>query len=331
MTELLITYPAGSTAESTTVVAVTRGSGHLLFAVDRTPCHPESPRWPDQPADRCTVSTTAEAEAVSVECLEGFLRVGELDVGEPGAEKPAKGELGASEPKGSEPEASRPKRPEPEGSEPGTGEPRDDERAEPAIPCVVHRAPADLEIGVGDEVLLGVDESYRELISASHSRCHLVSLALNAALARAWRKEPPARDSLGNPDFDKLAIVSSTIREHGSEDIYRVGKSLRKTGFSADVLDDVQALAHEVSAIAGRWLQSEPEIEVTPGRCRLEERRTWSCALPEGVASFPCGGTHPMRLEPENEPSVTITWDPEERRLRMVAGAAIPVRQSVYD
>ncbi len=321
MTELLITYPAGSTAESSTVVALTRGEGHLLFAVDRTPCHPESPRWPDQPADRCTVSTTAEAEAVAVECLEGFLRASKLEIGEPRA-KPRAEKQTEGEPERSEPGADE---------EPPADEERGDEEAVQTIPCVVHRASADLAIHVGDEVRLSVDEDYRELVSVSHSRCHLVSLALNAALAPAWRKEPPARDSLGNPDFDKLAIVSSKIGEHGSEDVYRVGKSLRKAGFSADLLSDTGALALQVSASAGRWLQSDPEIEVTPGRCRLQERRTWSCALPEGVASFPCGGTHPTRLEPENEPSVTITWDPEERRLRMIAGAAIPVRQSVYD
>jgi alanyl-tRNA synthetase len=298
MTELLITYPAGSTAETSTVLAVTPSGGALLFAVERTPCHPESPRWPDQPADRCTVSTSARAEAVAVECLEGFLRDGEL----------------------------------------GVGEPREEERAEQAVACVVHRAPADLAIAVGDEVRLSVDERYRHLVSASHSRCHLVSLALNAALAEAWRKEPPARDSLGNPDFDKLAIVSSRIDEAGSVDVYRIGKHVRKRGFSADALSDPEALARDVSRIAERWLQSSPEIVVTPGRCRLEERRTWSCALSEGVASFPCGGTHVTRLEPRDLPAVSIAWDPEERRLAMtasaavdVASAAVSVRQSVYD
>jgi alanyl-tRNA synthetase len=302
MTELLITYPAGSTAESSTVLAVTPSGGQLLFAVGRTPCHPESPRWPDQPADRCTVSAPGHGEAVAVavavECLEGFLREGDLRVGEP----------------------------------------LDGDGADKAIPCVVHRAPADLAIDVGDEVRLSVDERYRHLVSISHSRCHLVSLALNAALAEAWRKEPPARDSLGNPDFDKLAIVSSRIDETGSVDVYRIGKHVRKKGFSADALSDPEALAREVGQIAERWLQSNPEIVVTPGRCRLEERRTWSCALSEGVASFPCGGTHVTHLQAEDWPAVSIAWDPVERRLAMtaspavdVASAAVSVRQSVYD
>jgi len=305
MTDLLITYPTGSTAESSTVVALTRGDERLLFAVERTPCHPESPRWPDQPADRCTVS--GPFAAVEVECLEGFLRGGELGLGEP-ADTDGAGTANAD----------------------GTGT-ANAEGAGAAISCVVHRAPADLAIAVGERVRLSVDEGYRELLSASHSRCHLVSLALNAALAQAWRKDPPARDSLGNPDFDKLAIVSSKIDEHGSVDVYRVGKHLRKAGFSADALSDAEALAQQVSAIAGRWLQSGPEIVVTPGLCRLNERRTWSCELPEGTASFPCGGTHATRMAPDEDLAVAITWDPGARRLAMVAGGAVSAEHGVYD
>ncbi len=283
MTELLITYPAGSTAESSTVVAVGGMGPHVLFAVERTPCHPESPRWPDQPADRCTL--TGPSEQAPVECLEGYLRGAELGLGE----------------------------------------------LPQAIRCVVHRAPGNLAIEPGEEVTLSVDERYRESVSRSHSRCHLASLALNAALADAWRKAPPARDSLGNPDFDKLAILTSRIDEHGSVDVYRVGKHVRKAGFSADALSEPEALAREVARIAGRWLQSTPAIAVTPGICRLEERRTWSCELPEGTASFPCGGTHVKRMAPNEGLAVAISWDPQERRLQMTARSDILEGQSVYD
>jgi len=81
MTDLLVTYPAGSTAESSTVAAVTRANGRALFAVARTPCHPESPRWPDQPADRCTLKVSGAR--VPVECREGRLLGGELSVAAP--------------------------------------------------------------------------------------------------------------------------------------------------------------------------------------------------------------------------------------------------------
>lgn len=275
MTDLLVTYPAGSTAESSAVAAVTHADGQVLFAVAQTPCHPLSPRWPDQPADRCTLRTNGTQ--MPVQCREGFLWDGELSIGEP-----------------------------------------PDEDAE-AVPCVLHSAPLEVELCVGEQVELGVDEPYRMALSLSHSRCHLVSLALNAALREAWRKDPGARDSLGNPDFDKLAIVSSSIDEHGSLDSYRVGKHLRKSGFLAESLEDPPALASTVRSIVQGWLLSSPGISVSPGRCRLEERRTWSCELPEGTARFPCGGTHPSRLRADEELHVEISWDAAERRLAMRA------------
>ena len=275
MIDLLVTYPAGSTAESSAVAALTREDGQVLFAVAQTPCHPLSPRWPDQPADRCTLAVNGTE--TSVRCDEGFLLGEVLQVGEPPAENPA------------------------------------------AVPCVVHNVPAEVALNVGEQVELRVDEDYRGALSLSHSRCHLVSLALNAALRDAWRKEPPARDSLGNPDFDKLAIVSSSIDEHGSLDSYRVGKSMRKVGFLAEVLEDTEALASTVRGIAQEWLLSSPEVSVTPGRCPLHERREWSCALPSGAARFPCGGTHPSHLQPDAELRVKILWDSAERGLSMRA------------
>jgi alanyl-tRNA synthetase len=302
MTDLLVTYPAGSIAESSTVAAVTRVNGRALFAVARTPCHPESPRWPDQPADRCTLE--ADGAKVPVECREGWLLGGELSVAAPPREPTGEDSTGKDS-TGKDSTA--------------TGEAASAQGDTGAIPCVVHSVPAELAPVVGEQVALSVDEPYREALSRSHSRCHLVSLALNAALAEAWRRDPPARDSLGNPDFDQLAITASTIDEHDSLDEYRVGRHLRKSGFLAESLSDPEALASAVEDIARRWLQSSPRISVRPGECALRERRTWSCALPEGTASLPCGGTHPDRLAPEPDLRVQIAWDPERRRLAMRA------------
>ena len=282
MPELLVTYPAGSTAESSAVAAVTRVDGSALFAVARTPCHPESPRWPDQPEDRCMLQ--ANGAETPVEVREGYLLGGELAVG-----RPAEG-LDARE-----------------------------DPALQALACVVHSVPAELAPAVGTQVALRVQESYRQALSRNHSRCHLVSLALNAALREAWRKDPLARDSLGHPDFDKLAITSSKIDEHGSLDSYRIGKHLRKSGFSVEALSDPEALAQAVIAITRAWLLSSPTIKVSPGECPLDERRTWSCELPQGTASFPCGGTHPSAMEPDDNLEVAISWDPGERRLQMQA------------
>lgn len=277
MTELLVTYPAGSTAESSTVAALTRVDGQVLFAVKRTPCHPESPRWPDQPQDRCLLET--DGTRISVGVQEGYLLGAELGVGAL-----------------------------PEEVNPAC-----------AVSCVVHGIPTGLAPAVGEQVTMRVEEGYREALSRNHSRCHLVSLALNAALKDAWRKDPPARDSLGNPDFDKLAIVSSKIDEHGSLDSYRIGKHLRKSGFSVEALSDSEALSEVVANITKGWLLSSPSISVTPGECALSERRTWTCELPQGTASFPCGGTHPSAMEPDEGLEVAISWGPDERRLQMRA------------
>lgn len=298
MTELLVTYPAGSTVERSTVAAVTRSDGHALFAVRRTPCHPRSPRWPDQPEDRCTLERNGTQTATSVQ--EGYLLGGELSLGRP----PEKQASAAGES-----ESAR----ESSAEEPGL--------ARGPLACVVHSVPAELAPAVGELLTLHVDERYREALSRSHSRCHLVSLALNAALREAWRKEPPARDSLGNPDFDKLAILSSKIDEGGSLDSYRVGKHVRKSGFSVEALSDPEALAGQVKDLAQTWLLSSPAISVTPGECPLAERRTWICELPGATASFPCGGTHPSRMEPDEGLDVEIAWDPAERRLEMRAGS----------
>jgi alanyl-tRNA synthetase len=281
MPDLLVSYPGGATAERTPVLALTRTPTAVLFAVARTPCHPESPRWPDQPADRCALQL--DDAAVAVECHEGSLKSGGNGDGNGG------GELSLQAP------------------EPDSG----------AVGCVVHHAPADLDIELGQEVTLSVDEDYRELLSRSHSRCHLVTLALNHALADAWRKDPGRHDSLGSPDFDALAILSSKIDERGSLDTYRIGKHMRKSGFPAEALSDTEQLTQLVTDTAREWLRSRPAIAVTPGVSTLEERRTWSCELAQGTASFPCGGTHARELTPEEDFTVQLAWDPEARQLTM--------------
>jgi alanyl-tRNA synthetase len=322
MTELLVTYPAGSTAENAVVVAVTRTEGEVLFAVTRTPCHPESPRWPDQPADRCILELIeiggASPALGASSAIDGvFSAIGEVS----SAATPMQISGSPASP------AQIPVRCQ-EGfllkDEPQLATWSDQyanaSDAE-ATPCVVHIAPPEVQMAVGDRVSLRVDKRYREAVSYSHSRCHLVSLALNATLMEAWRadKEPPARDSLGNPDFDKLAIVSSKIDERGSLDVYRVGRHVRKAGFSAAALEDPRALAQRVETIAKGWLKSSPKVSISPGKCPLQERRTWACTLGEQDASFPCGGTHPSHLQPDERMTVAISWDPAERCLQMRA------------
>jgi alanyl-tRNA synthetase len=145
-------------------------------------------------------------------------------------------------------------------------------------------------LAVGAEVELEVDAGHRAVLSAGHTACHLAALALNAALAGRWRKEARL-DALGHPDFDQSAITSSRITPHASADEYRLGKSLRKKGFTAEGLD-VAEVGREVNERLQAWVTAGAPVRIDVPGPELTARRTWHCALPEGEASIPCGGTH---------------------------------------
>ncbi|AQZ69799.1 Predicted metal-dependent hydrolase [[Actinomadura] parvosata subsp. kistnae] len=165
----------------------------------------------------------------------------------------------------------------------------------------------DTPLPVGAEVDLEVDAAYRAALSAGHTACHLAALALNAALAGHWRKEIRP-DSLGRPDFDQAAITSSRITPHGSVDVYRLGKSLRKKGFTADGLDP-EKVALEVNDRLAAWVAADAPVRVEVPGPELTARRTWHCSLPEGEAAIPCGGTHVSRTGDLAGVRVTLTLD----------------------
>lgn len=148
-------------------------------------------------------------------------------------------------------------------------------------------------VAVGEEVELLVDADRRAALCASHTGCHLLALALNAALAPRWRKDPGRADSHGNPDFDSLAMDTSRMDTAASYDVYRIGKSLRKKGFTADGLaEDLPALTDAVNARLAAWVEADSAVRIeTPGP-ELTARRQWHADLPEGHASIFCGGTH---------------------------------------
>lgn len=149
----------------------------------------------------------------------------------------------------------------------------------------------------GASVTVDVDPATRRALSAGHTACHLASLALNEALAPLWTKAVPG-DGRGRPDFDRLAIVSSRILPDGSRDEYRIGKSLRKKGFPAAELpgrlDEIVAAANTL--LAG-WVASGAAVSVQREADGLGDRRMWTCALPDGTAAIPCGGTHLRSLD----------------------------------
>lgn len=143
----------------------------------------------------------------------------------------------------------------------------------------------------GAEVEAEVDADVRAALSAGHTACHLASLALDAALADAWKKDAPT-DAAGHPAFDMLAIQTSRITAYGSTDVYRIGKSLRRKGFDPTALDDLRAVEERANATLAGWAETPGAIGIHREDRTLAGRRTWRCELPEGAVELPCGGTH---------------------------------------
>lgn len=159
---------------------------------------------------------------------------------------------------------------------------------------------------LGDRATVTVDRGFRTALSVAHSACHLAALALDAVLTDRWSKPVP-EDSLGRPAFDSLAIVRSSIGEYRSEDVYRIGKSLRKKGFDPGAFDDADGIADRVTGLLRAWTATGGPIHVVAEDSRLSARRQWRCELPDGVAAIPCGGTHPDALSDLVDPTVAIS------------------------
>lgn len=144
---------------------------------------------------------------------------------------------------------------------------------------------------VGAEVEIDVDAERRHALSAGHTACHLASLALDAALADAWSK-PVRSDALGYPDFEGTTNQSSRIEPFGAVDVYRIGKSARRAGFTVAALDDADAVAKRANGFLADWVASGARVRIDRDGDAITDRRTWVCELPDGAARIPCGGTH---------------------------------------
>ena len=162
---------------------------------------------------------------------------------------------------------------------------------------------------VGETVEVEADAEHRHALSAGHTACHLASLALDAALADAWSK-PVRPDALGNPGFDGAAIQSSRIEPFAAVDVYRVGKSLRKTGFDPAALGDPDAVAARANTLLAEWVASGAPVRIDRDDDALSSRRAWVCALPGTEARIPCGGTHLASLA--ELASITVTLERAE-------------------
>ncbi|PWD51102.1 metal-dependent hydrolase [Serinibacter arcticus] len=251
-TDTTVTYPDGATTSAGTVLHVEAlPGGRSAVLLDTTAFHPVDTAWPDQPADRGTLTTPSTGTQAVVEAVTGGIADGRLLLG---ADLPVR-----------------------------TG-------TDGWVFVVAHILEGDVPT-VGEEARIDVDPDLRRELSAGHTACHLAALALDAALAPAWTKEPPV-DALGNPAFDALAIQRSRIEPLGSIDTYRIGKSLRRKGFSPDGLADLAAVADAVNARLAQWLDGGGAVSVERSDSALSARRTWVCELDDGRTDIPCGGTH---------------------------------------
>ncbi|MDI2127978.1 metal-dependent hydrolase [Yinghuangia seranimata] len=286
-TSTAVSYPAGEVTGKSPVLAVpVLPDGRWAVVVAETPFHPLDHTWPDQPADSGTL-TVAGRELPVVDCQTGGVGPdGEFAVA---AEIPVR---------------------------------RGDEAWAWLVLHVVDAVPGvEPESLVGEDAVLSVDAERRAALSAGHTACHLMAFALNEALADRWRKEVRT-DALGRPDFDQLAMDTSKIAEWASRDEYRIGKSLRKKGFGTEdlaaALPDVAARAN--ATLAG-WLATGAEVRLEVPDTALTARRVWHCALPDGDAHIPCGGSHAHSLA--DLASVVVELDLSEDGTELVARTAV--------
>lgn len=247
--------------------------GRPALVVAETPFHPLDHTWPDQPADTGVVRVGGVELAV-VDCVTGAVGPdGTFAVAE---EIPVR---------------------------------RGDEEWAWLALHVLDAVPGDPADLVGAPAELVVDAERRAALSAAHTSCHILAFALNAVLAPRWRKEVRT-DSLGRPDFDNLAITRSRMDESGSRDDYRIGKSLRKKGFTADDLEaDLPGIRDEVEALLAQWLKTDAEVRIEVPGPALTARRVWHCGLPDGDAHVACGGSHLGRLGELRSLAIELTMD----------------------
>ncbi|MEV4559897.1 metal-dependent hydrolase [Kitasatospora sp. NPDC049285] len=258
-----VSFPAGAVTGESPILAVhALPDGRTAVVTESTPFHPLDHTWPDQPADLGTLTVDGAAYPV-VDCLTGAVGPdgGDLLVG---ADIPVR---------------------------------RGDEEWSWLVLHVLADAPG--PDAVGRTARLDVDAERRGLLSAAHTGCHLLALALNAALAPRWRKDPGRADAFGHPDFDSLAMDSSVMDTDASTDTYRLGKSLRKKGFTVDAAEDFPALADALPALTeavnvqlAAWVAADAEVRIEVPGPELTARRRWHAALPAGPAEIFCGGTH---------------------------------------
>ena len=251
-----VTFPSGSCREKSIVMAVAQHGDDFILMTEATPFHPRDFQWPDQPEDKgCVENEDGRRYTLSDTVFVGISPEGIFSVGD---EIPVK-------------------------------------KSSPDwYFCVGHVVRGERPLfSRGAAIVLQVDEERRTALSRAHSATHVMSLALNRTLAPLWRKEAPWIDALGNPNFDQIAMEQSEIGLLSCTDRYRLGKSLRKRGFTTDGLrESLPRCVEEVNAAIAAWLAEGSDIRVRTEGDSLTSYRYW-CATVDGIdVEVPCGGTH---------------------------------------
>lgn len=276
----LVTYPAGSLREDASVLLTLADhrpdSGpRRLVVTDVTPFHPLDPLWPDQPADHGRLLVDGQAFAVTDTVTLAQRAGGPMMVGE---------EIDAR-------------------------------RDEPGVLFLVAHAVDETAAPLpapGTRVVLQVDAGRRARLSAAHTACHLLAYALNEATHGLWRK-PTRTDSRGHHDLDEAACVLTRHDEGGSLDRYRLGKSLRRSGFdSVRFLEELPAVMEAVNGTLAKWISEDAPVRLECDGPLLTDRRHWFCETPGGTAHMPCGGTHVSRLGEMESMTAVATHDSEQ-------------------
>jgi len=293
--DTVVTFPAGGLTAVSEILDVSAAPSGIAVVTASTPFHPLDPRWPDQGPDRGTLSVDGTDYPV-IDVTYGATDGQTLYVGD---EVPVRrGTSGWAF-------------------------------------LVVHVLPAgDAPPALGASALLSVDTQYRRALSAGHTACHVATLALNVELAGRWRKDPGV-DGLGSPDFDGRALTSSRIVPDGAVDTFRLGKSLRKSGFDTEGL---AAALPEVAAGVNRrlaeWIATAAPVRIEVAGPRLTDRREWVCPLPGGSARIPCGGTHVDSLAAFDTLRVELDLDEPNQSLVMrtsATGRSVDGRSAARD
>ena len=250
-----VTFPFGSCREKSTVTAVAQHGDDFILMTETTPFHPRDFQWPDQPEDKGYVENEdGRRYPLSDAVFVGISPEGTFSVDE---EIPVK-------------------------------------KSTPDwYFCVGHVIHGERPFfSRGDAITLQVDETRRSALSRAHSATHIMSLALNKTFAPLWRKEAPWIDALGNPNFDQIAMEQSEIGLLSCCDRYRLGKSLRKRGFTAENLREaLPGYVDEVNGTIAKWLETGSAIRVRTEGDSLTSYRYWCATMDNIDVEVPCGGT----------------------------------------